>query len=197
MLFDLDAIYYIEWCSTRIYELINLNVKFEFLLVAMYYIWWRSTRIYELINLNVKFKFLLVPMYYIWRRSTRIYEIITFKEIQDLMWQFSHSIWNQMVWIELYALVRVCILFLRLRIHKKQKQKQFKKQCKNNNHHWHLMNTHRYSRIFFHLAYSLPGWPLTWWYQLTIGLINSLGSAIFQLDGSHQVWCSKTHLQHC
>jgi hypothetical protein len=50
MLFDLDAIYYIEWRSTRIYKLINLNVKFEFLLVPMYYIWWRSTRIYDIIN---------------------------------------------------------------------------------------------------------------------------------------------------
>ena len=40
-------------------------------------------RIYELINLNAKFKFLLVAMYYICRGSTRIYEIINFKEIQD------------------------------------------------------------------------------------------------------------------
>ncbi len=83
MLFDLDAIYYKWWRSTGIYELINLNVKFKFLLVAIYYIWWHSTRIYGLISLKVKFKFLLVSMYYIWRRSTRIYDIINLKEIQD------------------------------------------------------------------------------------------------------------------
>jgi hypothetical protein len=51
--------------------------------------------------------------------------------------------------------------FLRLTIHKKQKQKQFKKQCENNNHHWHLTDTHWFSKIFFHLAYSLLGQPVT------------------------------------